>query len=369
MTSVAVVGAGGFVGSRLMELAMIEPAWTFVPVLRSAKSMARLSKLGIKPLFANTSDANALASSLAGFDVVINLAMGDYSRIQADAEMVYEATHQARARLLVHISSAAVFGLVPKPDTHDDSSPQLKHWMLYARGKGAAENCLRERMGRSGPEVVVLRPGVIWGPRSSWSTLPAKQLASGAAWLGGGGSGVCNLCHVDNLVRYILQVLRAPEPVSGFFNIADPGTITWRKYYESVANGLSYPLNRIHETQAGPRRLSLGALLDLLMQEAFSYRLIKMRLLPWMSMESIARLKFHLPGLVGGALQPPVPGDIDQADPGPPRLTRELWSLQNTRHPLPTEKFVRQFGDPGLMSFEEGLATTVNWLKFAGFAA
>lgn len=361
------LGAGGFIGSRLMEQAPLTPAWTLVPVLRSPRSLARLSKLGIKARFADTGRVETLAAALEGHEVVINLAAGDWTSIRDDAAIAHEASVRAGCRLLIHLSSAVVYGRVPSPDIHDDSPPDLGSWMLYARQKGMAENHLRARMDSDGPRVVVLRPGLVWGPRSPWSALPARQLASGSAWLGGSGKGVCNLVHVDNLLRYVRQVVRSSDSASGFYNVGDPGTVTWRGFYEAVADGLGYPRARIRLTEAGPRSVSPGALLDRLKQCPPFYRSMK-GLLKVLSSESKSKMKHHLPSLAGGRFQPPCPVDATLADSAP-GLTREHWALHNTMHRLPTAKFFRDFGDPGLMTFEEGLATTLPWLRFAGYEA
>lgn len=364
---IAVLGAGGFVGSRLMEQAPLTPAWTLVPVLRSPRSLARLSKLGITARFADTGRVEPLATALEGHEVVINLAAGDWTSIRADAAIAYEATARAGCRLLIHLSSAVVFGRVPSPDIHDDSPPELGSWMLYAREKGMAEGYLRARIDGKGPRVVVLRPGLVWGPRSPWSALPARQLASGSAWLGGSGKGVCNLVHVDNLLRYIRQVVQSPTAASGFYNVGDPGAVTWREFYEAVADGLGYPRERIRVTEAGHRQVSPGAVLDRLKQRPLFYRSMK-GLLKRLSSESKSKMKYHLPSLAGGGFQPPCPVDVPLPDSAP-SLTREHWALHNTLHRLPTAKFFRDLGDPGLMSFEEGLATTLPWLRFAGYEA
>ena len=364
---IAVLGAGGFVGSRLMEQAALTPAWTFVPVLRSPRNLARLSKLDVTARFADTRCVESLATALEGHEVVINLAAGDWTSIRADAALAYEASVRAGCRLLIHLSSAVVFGRVPSPDIHDDSPPDLRSWMLYAREKGQAENFLRARINGKGPRVVVLRPGLVWGPRSPWSALPARQLALGSAWLGRSGMGACNLVHVDNLLRYVRQVLQSPAVASGFYNVADPGGVTWREFYEAVADGLGYPRTRIRFTEAGPRVASPGAVLDWLKQRPPFYRLMK-SLLKMLSSESKSKLKYRLPAIAGGRFQPACP--VDSVSPcRTPALTREHWALHNTLNRLPTAKFALEFGDPGLMSFEQGMAATLPWLRFAGYEA
>jgi hypothetical protein len=85
-----------------------------------------------------------------------------------------------------------------------------------------------------------------------------------------------------------------------------------------------------------------------------------------MSGEAKSKLKALLPWLAGGGFQAPVPTDVSVPMP-PPRFSREQWGLQSTERKLGMEKFVRVFGDPQLMSFEEGLARTARWLQFAGY--
>jgi nucleoside-diphosphate-sugar epimerase len=367
MTKIAVLGAGGFVGSRLFEQAAVRPDVEAIPVLRSPKSVARLSKLGLTCRYADTSKRAALAEALKGNPVVVNLAAGEWTRIASDAQLAFEAARDAGVGLFIHLSSAVVFGRVESNEIQDDSPPDLSHWMLYAQEKGKAENFLRSQLGFGGTKLVVLRPGLIWGPRSPWSIMPAKQLSSGTAWLAGEGKGVCNLVHVDNLLRYIWKAIESPPPQGGFFNVSDPGTLTWQTFYTAVAQGLGYPLDRIRPTSAAAVQFSPGALMDTLKQQPVFYRQMK-KVLNTLSGESKSFLKFYLPALAGGALRPSHPLDVP-VTAGEPRLTREHWSLQNTVHRLPTDKFVRECGDPKLMTFEESLASTLAWLKFAGYAA
>src|SRR5206468_10798087 len=66
-----------------------------------------------------------------------------------------------------------------------------------------SENFLRERMAERRLAIVVLRPGLVWGPGSPWVLGPATDLLRGAAFLAGSGGGICNLMYVDDLLRGI----------------------------------------------------------------------------------------------------------------------------------------------------------------------
>ena len=364
---VAVLGAGGFVGARIMERAGLNHAWSTTPFLRSPRGLARIGKFDVRPSFPVADGVDDLSGRLGGYKAVVNVAVGDPENICRDVQQAYEASMRAGAQLFIHLSSAVVFGRVTSGAIHDDSPPDTRSWMLYARQKALAEDYLRSMMRDGNPKIVVLRPGLIWGPRSPWSILPARQLASGVAWVGGLGIGHCNIVHVDNLVRCIETVIKCPSAPGGFYNIADPGQVTWASFYYAMAEGLGYPRERVKFTDAGYLVLTPGALLDRMKEMEGLRRLIK-NVLATLSPGSKDLLKRLVPGLGKAAPQPPPPADA-VIPASAPMLPRDLWVLHNTKRRLPTEKFLRDYGDPGLTSFEAGLAGTLEWLRFAGYAA
>lgn len=294
---------------------------------------------------------------------MVNVTLGDTHKMLAETDTIWKACVAAKVRRLIHLSSAVVFDRVQDPTTHDDSAPLASHWMYYARAKAACERFLQSRSG--GPEVVILRPGLIWGPGSPWSHLPARQLDRGGMWLAQDGEGICNLIHVDNLVKCIRTVAAAGGNPAGAYNVGDPGEITWHRYVSGVAAALGYPAERVLTVPRGPLASHRGLAVDWLKQQPWFYRSAKWAL-KRMSGEAKSRLKALLPWLAGGGFQAPVPTDVS-ATMALPRFSREHWSLQSTERKLGMERFVRVFGDPKLMSFEEGLARTTRWLRFAGY--
>src|SRR2546428_7653829 len=93
-------------------------------------------------------------------------------------------------------------------------------------------------MAERGPAIVVLRPGVVWGPGSPCVLGPETDLLRGAAFLAGSGDGICNLMYVDDLLRGIDAVVAHREAPSGFYHVGDNETITWAEYYGALAAGL-----------------------------------------------------------------------------------------------------------------------------------
>ena len=349
---VAIVGAGGFVGARLVEMATLAGRTDVVPIVRAYRSVGRNAHLGVPHRIADASRPDSLADALHGCDVIVNLTTGRPADILPITRSVYAAAVAVGARTVVHMSSAAVYSQVARPDLPDDAAPQLDHWMSYARQKGLAESFLRERMREPRPAIVVLRPSLVWGPGSPWVLGAARELLAGAAYLVGDGAGVCNLMYVDNLVRSILAVVDDPAPVSRFFHVRDDEHVTWREYYGALAAGLGVAPATIHAVtmdryRLGPRD-ALGAL-----RSSAAYTWVKERI----PLETRTLIKLRLPR--ARRHEPELLG-------GRPTVTREMWELQRTRYALPTDAFGAAYGHQNETSFPSGIAASLAWLRFIG---
>jgi nucleoside-diphosphate-sugar epimerase len=356
--SVAILGAGGFVGARLVEMGIAAGRSDLVPVVRSCRSLARLSKFGVQPRWGDVSRTEELRPAIRGCSVVVNLTVGDYFRLEANTRNIYEACAAEQARLLIHVSSAEVFGRVENSELNEDSEPDSRHWMAYARGKARAELALRPRMRNAPFAIVVLRPGLVWGPASPWTVEPAADLLNQQAFLADGGTGICNLIYIDNLIGAIRRVVHHPKPRSGFYNVADRETITWGDYYGELARRLNVPLDRVPRLGAGDYVPKLGE-----------------RLQEWRQTKVIRHIEGAIPGPSMRRLKKQlrqawrlIHANSVPASPRP-RVTRSLWHLQHTRHKLPTAKFDEVFGKAQEFTFMQAMDKTCAWLRFAGFAS
>ncbi len=343
----------------MVQMALAAGRREIVPVVRSCRSLARLSKFGVQPRWGDIAHHETIRPALRGCGVVVNLTVGDYTQIAANTATLYDACVAEQVRLLIHLSSAEVFGRAENPNLHDDSEPDLRHWMAYARGKGRAELELRSRMSGGPLAVVVLRPGLVWGPGSPWIVEPAGDLLSRQAWLTDGGTGICNLIYVDNLVGAIGRVEQHPAPPSGFYNVADRETVTWADYYRELSRRLGVEYDRVPHLASGKYSPNL-----------------RERVEEWRQTKLGKRIEGAIPNRSKPVLKKQLRrawnlmhADVDPGDGSPkPRVTRSLWHLQHTRHKLPTAKFERVFGNAQNFTFTEAMDKTGAWLRFAGFA-
>ncbi len=100
-----------------------------------------------------------------------------------------------------------------------------------------------ERLARNYPPVIHLRPGIVYGPGSPiWSERIGRWLMTGRLGdLGGAGSGVCNLVHVDDVVEAILRALVRPGIEGHAFNLSMSDAPTWNEYFRLFAQALGTP--------------------------------------------------------------------------------------------------------------------------------
>jgi len=146
----------------------------------------------------------------AGSDVVIHTAAVVSFRLE-DYEGVWranvlgtrhalDAAQRAGARRFVHFSSVTVFGN-DFPDGADEHHPVKPTGIPYPDTKIASEQVALAAHGAGELEVVVVRPGDVYGPRSrAWATLPAQAILARRFALPARGRGVFSPVYVDNLV-------------------------------------------------------------------------------------------------------------------------------------------------------------------------
>jgi nucleoside-diphosphate-sugar epimerase len=342
---IAVVGAGGFVGARLLEMAALSGRDDVVPIVRGFHSVARSANLGVRHRLGDASRPATLARAFDGCEAVVNLTTGDPAEIVRATSQIYDAAVAAGARVLVHLSSATVYGQVDRADLPDDAPPLRDHWMPYAREKARAEDHLRARMADGRLAVVVLRPGLVWGPGSPWVLGPATDLVRGTAYLVGDGAGICDLMYVDDLVRAIHAAVRAPVP--GFYHAADDELPTWRAYYTALADGLGVEIGSVHVVSGDRYRPGLRDRLETV-RSVPAYRWLKER----MPLETRMSLKARMRRTPSG--------------PAAPAVSRTMWHLQTTRHRRPTLKLRDTYGlGPGT-AFSAGMSASLAWLRFIG---
>jgi nucleoside-diphosphate-sugar epimerase len=235
---ILVTGASGFLGRSIIGALQQTPGHEIVAQVRSARNADTLRASLLADGRVTVVSANLLtrgdpARILRGIDVVIHAAAGMRG---APAEMYLNTVIATRnlldamkdapqVRRIVLVSSFAVYGTydlkrgaVVNEDTPLEPHPEWRDG--YALAKLHQEELAREKVAELGRELVVLRPGVIYGPGGS--AFSNRVGANMFGWMFHlGGSNILPLSHVKNCADAIVLAAISPAAAGGTFNVHD----------------------------------------------------------------------------------------------------------------------------------------------------
>ncbi len=276
--TIFVTGGTGLVGSHAIEEA-IGRGHRVRALVRASSNTIHLDRWGVEKIKGDLEDAAALRAGVAGADWVFNCAakVGDWGeleefrRLNVDAlRLLLDAASEAGVKRFVHVSSLGVYEGRDHFGTDETTPPALNSLDAYTRSKTEAEilalayarsevpelesqpyvqtQLARSTVKRPGLEVVVLRPGFIYGERDR-TVLPklVERLRGNIFAYFGSGNQILNCIYVKNLVYAIFLAAHAPAAAGEVFNLTDGEKVTKRQFVGRVAElaGLPKPRRKI----------------------------------------------------------------------------------------------------------------------------
>jgi nucleoside-diphosphate-sugar epimerase len=237
--TLAITGATGFVGSRLVAIAR-EAGHE----VRALTRGPRPAEPGLAWIEGNLDRAEALAELAEGADAAIHVAglINAPDRDAFDAVNVAGTTHMidaarsAGVKRFIHISSLAA----READLSD-----------YGGSKARSEQVV----AASGLDWTILRPPAVYGPGDRETFELFKMARRGVAFLPPGGR--FSVIHVDDLARLILVLLDAPNAVGETYEPDDGREGGWE--HRHFARTLSRLFGKRAATFAMPAPVLKGA--------------------------------------------------------------------------------------------------------------
>lgn len=235
-TTVAVTGATGFIGSRLVER-LLDDGAEVVCLTRAAGARPRRLPAGAAETAVELSDRTAVRGALDGAELVFHCAYdwGDEAWNLLAMRALVDGCRATGCKRLVHLSSFVVYRL-PATGEVTEETPPVTTPDGYARTKLQLEAELLAASRDGGPPAAILQPSLVYGPGGqAWTTNPADRLHYGTVVLPGAGEGACNVVYVDDVVDAMLRSATRPEAVGERFLISGPRPVTWSRFYEQIA--------------------------------------------------------------------------------------------------------------------------------------
>lgn len=378
---IAVVGASGFIGGRLIEHLILEQSAEVKAIVRSIPSYSRLARFDIEIEIGDLLDLESLYKAFDRCSIVFHSAVGDSRTIIKGIENTILAAAKTGVKRIVYLSSAVVHGYNPSPNTNDESALMKNQPFEYSNSKVEAELIIRKMRKKLPVEVVVLRPYIVHGPRSSYYTsLLALNLLQKKVCFINEGKAAFNGIYVDNLVDVMLMAAEIPEAANQDFIISDGFNLTWWDYLTSLSEivGVSVdeiPNLSIQEAKAllkekNKRETFTRALFELTTAKEFKSLILSM---------SIARKIVHkYPNFArdiykkfAKANMTEINNSINSGEKANKanfdniQLDEEWIALMSCQTHLTIEKAKSILGYQSKVEFKEAMNCTSEWLRFA----
>src|SRR6266516_2924067 len=255
---ILIIGAGGFIGGRVVEMLQ---GLLGIPVRASVRrwgSAVRIGRLPVEIVLCDIADADQVRRAMDGVGGVVHCAYGDPAVFVEGTRTVLQAALEAGVDRVVHLSTMEVYGDVEGVVFED--APLRKTGWSYRDSKIDAELACRSYMDR-GLSVSILRPTIVYGPFSrDWTARFAERLVAGGTFPSREDcQGTCNLVYIDDLVAAIVLALDRKEAAGAAFNVNGEERLTWWQYLNDLSRAIGLPpLNGGHPLARRVRAAALA---------------------------------------------------------------------------------------------------------------
>lgn len=243
--TIAITGATGFVGSRMLNLAVREGH--LMRTLTRKRQDDRPNVTWVKGALDNIASLDELC---AGAEVVMHIAGVVNAPDRAGFELgnvtgtlnVVEAAKRAGARRFIHISSLAA------------TQPQLS---IYGETKARAEKIV----ATSGLDWTIIRPPAIYGPGDREMLDLFKMARRGFVLLPPEKNATLSLIHVDDLCRAIAAIIPEDDDLTaGIFEVDDgiAGGWTHEGFARAIGDAVQRRITPIALPKLALRAASFG---------------------------------------------------------------------------------------------------------------
>lgn len=240
---VLVTGSTGFLGSRVVQAGLVA-GWQVVALVRPSTDLATApwDTERVQVIRGDLRQPGPWRDQIAaaGVDVVVHLAAATSGDIGdqvvntlVSTENLLSALDHDRLRRFVHISTFSVYDYSSPPtgsllDEESRIEPLPTRRDAYTQTKRAQEAAVRQTLGPD-VELVVLRPGAVYGPDAAWDHGAAVALGPFALIFS--PRAEMRLCHVDNCAGAIVAAVTSTEAAGNVINLVDDEQPTHAEFF------------------------------------------------------------------------------------------------------------------------------------------
>ena len=250
---VAITGATGFVGSRLVEKLHDREHQILVFTRNSTKAKKVFPNSAfpnLETIEYNPKESGDWQQAISGCDAVINLAGEPISERwtpqhkreimesrQLGTRKIVEAIKQAESKPKVLINSSAIgyYG-TSETATFDESSASGNDFLAQVCQQWEAE---AEKVKEAGLRLVIIRTGIVLGDGGALAKMigPFKMFAGGPI---GSGRQWFSWIHREDLVNLIIEALKRSD-LEGVYNGTAPNPVKMAQFCQTLGEVMHRP--------------------------------------------------------------------------------------------------------------------------------
>ena len=235
-----VTGGTGFIGSHVVDL-LIENGHSVRLFSRHADLPVMWKGKDVVPVRGDLREPDTVLEAMEGADLVFhigeirNMTASDAGKNAAVVKKMAAELQHIGVKRFVFVSSLTVAGIPSTVPATEETETAVVLRDQYTEYKRSAEAVIREL--RNGVEHAILRPGIVYGPRSRHLGRMVNAVARiGPIGIPFIGSGKTNapLVHVQDLARAIYLAGIRPEGANQTFNLTDGRAHTWFDLFTAI---------------------------------------------------------------------------------------------------------------------------------------
>ncbi len=249
MQDITLIGASGFVGTRLIDT--IKDSYQLLNMdKQQSHFFPEVTTIG------DVRNSEDIEKALENAETVVLLAAEHrddvsptslYYEVNVDgARNVLEAMDKKGVKNIIFTSSVAVYGLNKDNPNEEHPSDPFNH---YGKSKWQAEEVLREWYNKKPNErsLTIIRPTVIFGERNRGNVYNLlKQIGSGKFLMVGKGTNYKSMAYVGNIVAFIKYNLDNVSTGYNVYNYIDKPDLNMNDLVEQVGTSLNKKIPTTH---------------------------------------------------------------------------------------------------------------------------
>ena len=253
MPRVLITGAGGFIGSHLVDSQLergfeVRAIDLHLDLLQHQKDHPRLeiitgdlTKVDLIQLLNDVDTVYHLAS--AHLDVALSDEHYRLVNVVATRNLL-AAAQRAGVRRFVHCSSVGVIGDVEQPPANEESACHPTN--IYERTKLEGERVALEFASQTGFPIVVMRPAWVYGPRCPRTAKLFRTISKGRFPIFGRGRNMRHPVYISDAIRGLELCAEAAGVEGEMFIVAGAQPVESKELVNAISRALRVRVQQIH---------------------------------------------------------------------------------------------------------------------------